>query len=170
MLPSSGQARRGRTLRIPPGPKGSNGKEAFLGAAGLLSGHFLPSIPLYGKISNMTTLRWILFLAAIAAGIGLGLLIGWVLSPVEYVDTTPDALRSDFQTDYTLMVAEIYSLEGSAEFAVRRLALLGSSQPQEIVNRAVQFARDSGYSPDDVILLQNLQLALQTWQPTGGQP
>jgi len=37
----SGQARRGRTLRTSPGPKGSNDKETFLGAAGFLSGYFI---------------------------------------------------------------------------------------------------------------------------------
>jgi len=35
----SGQARRGRTLRTPPGSRDSNGKETFLGAAGILPGY-----------------------------------------------------------------------------------------------------------------------------------
>lgn len=118
----------------------------------------------------MTKLRWILFLAAIAAGIGLGLLYGWVLSPLEYVDTTPDTLRPDFQTDYTLMVAEIYHIEQSTEFAARRLALLGSRPPVEFTTSAVQFASTNGYSAEDVEMLQNLQLALQTWQPPGARP
>jgi hypothetical protein len=49
--------------------------------------------------------RWTRFLIAIAVGLALGLLYGWVLSPVKYVDTTPNTLRADYQTDYVLMVA-----------------------------------------------------------------
>ena len=49
------------------------------------------------------TSRWILFIFAILVGAGLGLLYGWVINPVDYVDTTPDTLRIDYKTDYVLM-------------------------------------------------------------------
>jgi hypothetical protein len=35
-----------------------------------------------------------------------GLLYGWMVNPVRYVNTTPDTLRADYQLDYVLMVAE----------------------------------------------------------------
>ena len=55
--------------------------------------------------------RWILFIIAILAGAGLGLLYGWVINPVDYVDTAPDTLRIDYKTDFVLMVAEAYQGE-----------------------------------------------------------
>ncbi len=118
----------------------------------------------------MTTRRWIFFLITIAVGIGLGLLYGWVLSPLEYVDTSPDTLRADFKTDYTLMVAEIYQAELNTDAAARRLALLGSEHPLNIISAAIEYARSVSYSPQDIALLQSFQLAMQTWQPSGTQP
>lgn len=41
-----GWVRRGGNLRTPSGPKGSSGKEAILGAAGLPARHFfIPLVP-----------------------------------------------------------------------------------------------------------------------------
>ena len=53
----------------------------------------------------MSKKRWFLFALAIAAGLGLGLYYGWVVSPVAYVDTNPTTLRLDFRADYTLTLA-----------------------------------------------------------------
>ena len=50
-------------------------------------------------------LRWFLFFLSIALGLAAGLYYGWVINPVEYVNTTPDTLRVDYQADYVLMVA-----------------------------------------------------------------
>ena len=44
--------------------------------------------------------RWTLPLLALLIGIALGLVYGWIISPVEYVDTTPDTLRADYRADY----------------------------------------------------------------------
>ena len=55
--------------------------------------------------------RWFVTLIALALGITLGLVYGWVINPVQYTDVTPDALRIDYRTDYVLMVAEAYRAE-----------------------------------------------------------
>ena len=52
--------------------------------------------------------RWLPPLILAIIGIALGLLYGWVIEPVKFVDTTPASLRADYQTDYVLMVAEAY--------------------------------------------------------------
>lgn len=116
--------------------------------------------------------RWFILLIALVVGVSLGLLYGWVIDPVEYVDTTPETLRADFRTDYVLMVAEIYQAEQNPELAARRLAFLGSRPPAETVAQALENAQQMGYHPTDLSLLQNLTLALQTWQPAspGTQP
>ena len=109
--------------------------------------------------------RWFFFLVAISIGVGLGLLIGWFFFPVQYVDTSPDTLRVDYKSDYVLMVAEAYSVESDLQAALRRLALLGSQPPAEIVREAILFAERQGYPDFDVALMQSLAAALQ-----GGGP
>ncbi len=113
----------------------------------------------------MTNKRWLFFIFSIILGIGIGLFYGWVISPVEYVDTTPDSLRIDFKADYVLMVAEIYDTEKSLPAAAERLALLGSTPPVELTTQALDFARQNGYGPADIRLIENLVFALQLGQP-----
>jgi hypothetical protein len=118
----------------------------------------------------MTTRRWIFFLIVLALGLGLGLFYALVLSPVQYVDTTPGTLRLDYRADYTLMVAEVFRSDQNIDVAARRLALLSSQPPAEIAQQALNFAQQNGYTSDDVALLQNLTAALQVWQPGGVVP
>ncbi len=113
----------------------------------------------------MTAKRWFIFILSILAGAGLGLYYGWVISPIEYVDTIPSTLRADYKADYSLMAAEVFESEQDVEAAARRLALLGSEPPAAIVSAALEFARLNGYAPADIQLLQDLALALQVWQP-----
>ena len=109
--------------------------------------------------------RWIGFLLSILVGLSLGLLYGWVISPVEYVDVAPSSLRIDYQTDYVLMVAEIFQQERDVDMAAARLTFLGDSPPLERVQAAIAFARQAGYSDMDMHRLEALQEALQ-----GGTP
>lgn len=106
--------------------------------------------------------RWIRFLLAISVGIGLGLVYGWIISPVTYVETTPDTLRVDYRADYVLMVSEAFANEQDLPAAVRRLALLGADAPGDTVAQAIQFARQQGYNASDVERMQALDTALQT--------
>jgi hypothetical protein len=110
----------------------------------------------------MMSSRWLRFILAIAAGIGLGLFIGWVVSPVRYVDTTPDSLSPDYQTDYVLMVAEAYHADGNLEQATQRLAVLGNQPPLQIAQQALSYAIGSNFPSSDVTLLSQLMQSLQT--------
>jgi hypothetical protein len=116
----------------------------------------------------MSTQRWLLFALSIAVGLALGLFYGWVISPVQYVDTIPATLRDDFKADYTLMVAETFQSDQDTEQAAQRLASLGSQHPAQIVTNAITFAQKNHYADADIALLQNLAVALQVWQPATG--
>jgi len=109
--------------------------------------------------------RWIRFLLVMLLGAAAGLFYGWQLNPVQYVDTTPDLLGDDYKTDYVLMVAEAYSVEGDLEMAVRRLALLGDKNPAESVRAAVLFAEGIGYYDFDIGTMRTLAADLQLWNP-----
>ena len=111
--------------------------------------------------------RWIRFLLVMIVGIAGGLLYGWVLNPVKYVDTTPDTLRIDYKTDYVLMVAETYHADKDLDLAVRRLSILGEP-PAEITLQAILFAEQNGYTDNDLLLMRTLSGALQLLKPDTG--
>src|SRR5574342_343467 len=107
--------------------------------------------------------RWLTPLLGLLLGIALGLVYGWVLDPVDYVDTTPDSLRPDYRADYVLMVAEAFQTEQDPSLAARRLALLGSQAPGEIARQGLDAARGLGFAESDVLLMQRLTTAMQAW-------
>ncbi|MBW8012564.1 MAG: hypothetical protein FVQ83_15220 [Chloroflexi bacterium] len=110
--------------------------------------------------------RQIYFILALLAGLGVGLLYGWVVSPVEFIDTTTDTLRVDYKTDYVLMVAEAYASEADPSLAVLRLASLGGASASESVQDAITYAAEVGYSAQDIVLLRELDDALRNWNTT----
>ncbi len=109
--------------------------------------------------------RWTKFLIAIAVGVAGGLFYGWVVSPLEYVDISPQNLRVDYKSDFVLMVAETYQVDHDLGQAVRRLALIDSSAPTAIVAKALDYALQHGYAAQDLALIQSLGEALSTWNP-----
>lgn len=113
--------------------------------------------------------RWIKFLLALLIGLIASLFYGWLVNPVEFVDTTPDSLSADYQADYVLMVAEIYATSADLEPVIRAMALLSPQPPVITVAAALTYAQASGYSPADISLMQKLTTALLVSQP-GGPP
>ncbi|MCI0518666.1 MAG: hypothetical protein L0Z70_00220 [Chloroflexi bacterium] len=116
--------------------------------------------------------RWVRFFLTVLVGAAGGLFYGWVVNPVNYVDTTPDSLRVDYQADYVLMTAEAYGLENDPALAARRLALLGEEPPLEIVRQALIFAEGNGYIDPDLATMRRLYQDMQTFSPAlqGGAP
>ena len=113
--------------------------------------------------------RWIRFLIVLILGFGIGLLYGWVISPVKYVDTSPESLREDYQVDYVLMVAEAFQADRQLALAKQRLAFLGIQSPVGVVEQAMFFAVQSGYSPTDLSYLRTLSDALLAELTQGGE-
>ena len=113
----------------------------------------------------MKSSNWITIIAAIIIGIGIGLTYGWVINPVVYTDVTPDALRADYRADYVLMVAEAYQGEQDPETAARRIAMIGSETPDLIVTSSLDYAIANNFSQNEILLLQGLLTAMQTYQP-----
>ncbi len=117
---------------------------------------------------NTTMKKWLWVFLTLALGIGLGLLYGWVIDPVDFVDLTPETLRSDFRADYVLMVAEAYESEHDLNLAARRLAIFGSNPPAAIASEALQFGPSAGFSPSELSTLETLVQDLRGWQPSSG--
>jgi hypothetical protein len=113
----------------------------------------------------MTSSNWIKLFIAMLIGIGLGLIYGWLIAPVQYTDITPNILREDYRADYVLMVAEAHQNEQDPETAARRLAILGSEAPAQIVASTLNYATNNGFTQNEILLLQGLLTAMQKYQP-----
>jgi len=77
-------------------------------------------------------------LFALLAGLGLGLVYSWVISPTRIIDSEPIALRADFKDDYRSAIAAAYAGTGNLARAQSRLALLGDPDPIEALNAQAQ--------------------------------
>jgi hypothetical protein len=107
--------------------------------------------------------RWIRFTLFLLIGLAAGLFYGWIVSPLEFVDTSPQHLRADYRADCVLMVAETYASSRDPEPAARSLSLLSPQPPAAVVFEALDYARAAGYDPADLALLQSLLTAMQTY-------
>jgi hypothetical protein len=105
-------------------------------------------------------------LIGLGIGLALGMIYGWVINPVEYVDTTPGSLRDDYRTDYILMVAEAYGGDGDLELARVRLAALGPETPAELVVAAIEYGVANGFPRDALETLNGLAVAMRAASPT----
>lgn len=73
-------------------------------------------------------------IALFIGGLLLGLLIGWVIAPVQFVDATPAYLRADLQEDYLRMAIDSFRLNSNPDLAVQRWQNLGSGAQQAYSN------------------------------------
>jgi hypothetical protein len=66
----------------------------------------------------------LLIVGGLAAGIGLGLVFGWVVWPVSYTNTTFTNLSTADKETYIVLVAAAYASDGDLEGAKARLEML----------------------------------------------
>jgi hypothetical protein len=89
----------------------------------------------------------ITLLVTFALGLGLGLYVGWVALPVEYVNTAPASLREPAKDEAVLMIATAYAGDQDLETARARLAELGYTDPgPEVAATAGRFL--AGAAPE----------------------
>lgn len=107
----------------------------------------------------MRRIPWTVLLALLA-GLGLGLVYSWMISPLRVVDADPVALRADFKDAYRSAIAAAYAATGNMTRAQARLALLGDSNSIEALNAQAQRMLASGESFQQADQLAALALAL----------
>ena len=103
------------------------------------------------------TQRFIFFSLAILVGLAAGIFFGWQVAPARYTDTSPDTLRQDYQTDFVLMVAELYGHDADQAMATSRLTYLSPMPPLDTVQAAIAYAQKNNYKADDLQLMFNLE-------------
>jgi hypothetical protein len=112
--------------------------------------------------------RIIKIILPLVIGAALGLIYGWRLDPIEYVEVTPEILRADYRADYVLTVAEAFSVELDEDTAAQRLGLLGDNSPAQIAVDALEYSRSQAFNPDEIRLLETLSASMQTYTPGSG--
>lgn len=110
-------------------------------------------------------------------GLALGLLIGWVLWPVQWTNTTPANLDSAYRDDYLLYIVENYEANGGAEWAKEKLGFEYWDPGDLAATFGRLEERTDGATLDRVINLEQALLAsepdsaeAQGGIPGGGEP
>jgi hypothetical protein len=104
----------------------------------------------------------ILFLLlGLLAGLGLGLVYSWRISPVTYVDAHPAILRDDFKDQYRVVIAAAYASSHDLPRARARLELLSDTDAIGELSAQAQRMTGAGESLRDTQLLAQLAADLQ---------
>lgn len=102
-------------------------------------------------------------LVGILVGAAIGLLLGWSLWPVQWINATPVDLRTDLQQDYMKMAVDSFRVNGDANLAAYRYGLLGVDGPAALA--AVAPSED----PNVLAAFQQAIAAVPTPVPTQAQ-
>lgn len=100
------------------------------------------------------------FVIAILVGLIAGLAYGWFVNPPPARNAALDTLRSDYQADYALMVAEKYAVDGDELSAAALLRQLSPDDPFVTVKSAIILGEQLGYSNHELLLLEALQAGI----------
>ncbi len=119
---------------------------------------------MYPERDRNRGIRYLIFVLFICLGFVGGWYYARVLNPVDIVDTTPAALRIDYQTDFVLMVSEVYAVYQDPNYAVCQIALLGGVDPIDTLYDAMQHGSMLGYSAEDLSIIGDLKLDLEEMQ------
>jgi hypothetical protein len=118
-------------------------------------------------IKNLLKNTRIVFVLGVVLGLGMGLILGWGIWPVQWTDGNPEVLRADLQKDYLRMTIDSYNRTGDVDTAMARWDELGvTAGPTYIALQS-----DPGYlNPADVqafgVLVQSVKGPIQA-NPAG---
>jgi hypothetical protein len=113
----------------------------------------------------MSNKRLVAFMIAIFIGLALGLAYGWYLKPPAAKNTSLQSLRSDYQADYVLMVAEKYSVDGDGLTAAALLRDISPDDPAVSIHQALILGEQLHYSDRELQEISALQSALTSSTP-----
>lgn len=99
-------------------------------------------------------------LTGLVAGLVIGTLYAWVIRPVDYGNTSPASLRSDFKDRYRAMIASAYAANDNLLRANARLELLEDDDMYYVLAEQAQRTLADGNSPDEARALGLLALAI----------
>lgn len=101
----------------------------------------------------------------IGAGVLLGLYLGWVQFPVEFVDSPMNLLAQRYQDEYTVMVAAGFVADRDIDGALARLKPLGVQNVPEYVQEVTERFITTSRGLDDIRKLVALSEGLGRFTP-----
>ena len=106
-------------------------------------------------------MRKILFtLIALAAGIGLGLVVGWYVWPVTYTESAPVRMRQDWKDEAIWMAAQAFAYDRDLEAAQTRLRPLSADDLGTLVLERTEKAIVQNLPTQHITSLARLAAAL----------
>jgi len=88
------------------------------------------------------------------AGLIFGLIIGWGVWPVEWVDATPEVMREDLRVDYLRMAINSYAVTGDQDQAINHWKALGSQAAPAF--QSLQVEDPLSVNPEILLAYRNL--------------
>lgn len=104
-------------------------------------------------------------LIALIIGVLLGLYLGWVQFPVEYIDSPASVLDQPYQDEYTVMIAAGYSADQDLTGALTRLRVLGVENVPTYVQEVTERYISNSQSVDEIRVLVTLAEGLGRLTP-----
>lgn len=104
--------------------------------------------------------HWYL-LTGLLIGLVLGIVYAWLISPVEYTDTSPASLRADFKDEYRYLIAASHRVHGNLERTLARLSLLDDPEPVAALGEQAQRLLAANAPASSVRALADLAEVLQ---------
>lgn len=92
-------------------------------------------------IKNLLKNVRIVFILGVVLGLGMGLILGWGIWPVQWTDGNPEVLRADLQKDYLRMTIDSYNRTGDVNTAMARWDEMGAVAN----NTFIALQSDPGY-------------------------
>ena len=99
-------------------------------------------------------------LTGFVLGIVVGLFYAWIISPVDYVDTSPVELQAEYKDQYRALVALAYVYNQDLTRSAVRLGLLGDDDLSQTLTEQAQRYQAEGRDPHEAQALSLLAIAI----------
>jgi hypothetical protein len=107
----------------------------------------------------------VLVILSLMAGVGLGLLFGWVVVPVKYVDTSIADLQVEYKEEFILLVGSAYVTDHDLGKAEARLAQLEAPNIKSWVSQLADRLISEGQDEADIQAIVELAHGLGVASP-----
>ncbi len=112
----------------------------------------------------MSRLGVLPLVVGVVLGVVLGLVYAWLISPVEYVNTSPALLRNDYRHEWVRLAALSYLADGDLERAQARLSAIPAEDVQSSMAALIETYAAQGRPAPTMRALSRLaeQLGVRT--------
>ncbi len=85
----------------------------------------------------------VLGIISVLLGLGVGLVIAWVVAPVQYINADPVDLRTVYKQDYLRLISAAYQADGNLQAARTHIQLLGITDLAQTFDNLIRQANSN---------------------------